>query len=124
MEFEKKFANNFQVRDALVEANVDLYGGPSSNCIVLHSIRAIEPIREGINSDRDSLVAYLAEQICTEKKWKSIAVMQNNVVLYSTDNEVRRGDRISSKIRAIDSRETATLGVRSIVQAVRELFRK
>jgi len=124
MIFQKKFANNFVVKDSVVEADVDLFGGPTANCVVLHSIRAIEPIKQGLNSDRDSLVAYLAEEIMKDKKWQSVAIMHNNIVLFSTDNEVRRGDRIGTRVQKIGSGAALGFSLRSIVQAVREVFQK
>jgi hypothetical protein len=120
--FEKNFANNYLVKDEVIEANVDLYGGPSSQLIMLHSIKGVEPAKHGIEGDKDSLVAYMAEQVASDKKWPTVVVVQDSIVLFSTRGELQRGERIGSRLQQISSAEAAKFGFRRFLDGLKKLF--
>jgi hypothetical protein len=124
MIFQKKYALNYLLKDSVVEADVDLYGGPRSPFVMLHWIRAVEPAIPGQDYDFESLVAYLAEQIVEEKKWRTIAIVHKNIVVFSTDNDVKKGDCMDGRVQQIRPATAIGLGFRPILKAIRELFRR
>ena len=97
--FERHSGNSYTIKNAVVQATVELLGGGDGMLIVLHSIKAVEPLKEGMDTSTEALIDYLAHEIIEQKRFGDFVVISNGKVVFSLDKDVPSGSRISSKIK-------------------------
>jgi hypothetical protein len=96
--FERQSGNNYTIKDAMIQATVELLGGGKGMLIVLHSIKAVEPLKEGVDTSSEALISYLGHEIAMQKRFGAFIIIDGGKVLFSLDEDIQIGSPISSKI--------------------------
>jgi hypothetical protein len=100
--FEKQAGNNYTIKDAVIQATVELLGGGKGMVIVLHSVKAVEPLKEGVDTSPEAMISYLGHEIMKQKRFGTFIIIRGEKVVFSLDEDIPTGSRISSKITQID----------------------
>jgi hypothetical protein len=95
--FERHSGNSYTIRDAVIQATVELLGGGDGMLVMLHSIKAVEPLKDGVDTSIESLINYLGHEITKQKRFGSFVIINKEKVVFSLDKELPSGTHIDAR---------------------------